>query len=312
MNGVSYIDVVSSTSKEWYRENYELLEEIVLIDKHRQYIGDLKSPACRYCKKEKPLTSFKKKAHTFPEFIGNKHLFSNDECDRCNELFGSTFENDFAAYLGPHRTLLKIKGKRGIPVYNPPNKKQRINFNKLDSEILIESEIGDDLVEFDLIRRQVRIKADRQPYRKRNVYKAILKMALAILPKNELSNYNEAIEWLLCDSDPEFPCPIFGIIGRSDDSLNGIYAVLLRRIRDCGNVPYMSFLIWFSHLTFQIILPTPHKDAHIIGANVGFIPMVTCLEKRTTPRFIRENMESNEIVYGERDNIVFNYEEIIL
>jgi hypothetical protein len=43
---------------------------------------------CRFCGKSNPEVSFKKKAHLIPEFLGNKMLLSDFECDSCNYEFG--------------------------------------------------------------------------------------------------------------------------------------------------------------------------------------------------------------------------------
>jgi hypothetical protein len=37
-------------------------------------------------------------AHAFPEFIGNRELISNYECDICNERFSRTIEDHLAKY----------------------------------------------------------------------------------------------------------------------------------------------------------------------------------------------------------------------
>ena len=68
---------------------------------------------CRFCKKTKPEASFKRKAHTFPNFMGNKELLSLDECDECNSFFGNTIERDAAEFFLPHRALFGIEGKGG-------------------------------------------------------------------------------------------------------------------------------------------------------------------------------------------------------
>lgn len=65
---------------------------------------------CRFCKGSYPNVTFKKNAHLLPEFLGNRTLLSDFECDVCNAYF-SKFENDFANRVAIGRTVHGIKGK---------------------------------------------------------------------------------------------------------------------------------------------------------------------------------------------------------
>src|SRR5437868_6921115 len=87
------------------------------------YIG--KDNSCRFCGVTGP-KCFKKVAHTLPEFLGNKGIFSNDECDACNALF-SIYEGALAEMLKPFLTLGGIKGKKNdIPQTGRSNSSNRI------------------------------------------------------------------------------------------------------------------------------------------------------------------------------------------
>lgn len=68
---------------------------------------------CRYCKRTMPQVSFKKKAHTISEALGNKTIITNDECDECNQLFGDTLESDLISIFDFPRMYYKISGKNG-------------------------------------------------------------------------------------------------------------------------------------------------------------------------------------------------------
>lgn len=71
------------------------------------YIGT--RGACRYCGCTAP-TLFATEAHTFPEGLGNRWVFSRDECDQCNEFF-SKYETALAASIGAFLTFGGVKGK---------------------------------------------------------------------------------------------------------------------------------------------------------------------------------------------------------
>src|SRR5688572_26703689 len=76
---------------------YDILNRVDAVSGPRIFVGS--SGVCRYCG-ETRAALFRKKAHTFPEFLGNRRVFSRDECDACNQLF-SAYETELAAYLRP-------------------------------------------------------------------------------------------------------------------------------------------------------------------------------------------------------------------
>lgn len=55
----------------------------------------------------------KRNAHTYPEALGSRTLFSLDECKACNQRF-SIYEDALCKAVGPYLTLGGIEGKRGV------------------------------------------------------------------------------------------------------------------------------------------------------------------------------------------------------
>ncbi len=92
-----------------------------------------KNRICRFCKMgEKDGKKFKKKAHAFSEALGNKTIILNEECDNCNEKFGSNIEKDFIQYLDVYRVFFKVKGKNSIPKLKFNNNAVVTNVEKKD------------------------------------------------------------------------------------------------------------------------------------------------------------------------------------
>ncbi|MDA0991418.1 MAG: hypothetical protein O3A51_11790 [Verrucomicrobia bacterium] len=67
---------------------------------------------CRFCGCTDP-KNFRMKAHTFPEALGNKRVFSLNECNECNSKFGR-YEDALAKAIGPLLTLGGVHGKNGV------------------------------------------------------------------------------------------------------------------------------------------------------------------------------------------------------
>lgn len=89
--------------------------DYILVDGlNKQFLGE-NSNVCLFCGKKQGETDFTKVAHTISESLGNKNLFTKDECDKCNELFGQTIEKDLSTFLLLWRVFFGIRGKKGIP-----------------------------------------------------------------------------------------------------------------------------------------------------------------------------------------------------
>ncbi|MGJ1488571.1 HNH endonuclease [Sphingobacterium spiritivorum] len=86
------------------------------IRKH--YLGKQSTPKrCRFSNKTSDQFSFKMEAHIILQFMGNKNLLSNFECDDCNQKF-SKYEDSFANFIGASRTIAQIPGQAKNKVPN--------------------------------------------------------------------------------------------------------------------------------------------------------------------------------------------------
>ena len=76
-----------------------------ILSKVQASVGeDLKSigrgGVCRFLWAMMTGRKFRTRAHTFPEALGNKWVFSDDECDECNARF-SVYEDALTKAVGP-------------------------------------------------------------------------------------------------------------------------------------------------------------------------------------------------------------------
>lgn len=89
----------------FYEAHYDLIGSWLVQPGEKITLGDKSKRACRFCGKQAPEVTFKKVAHAIPELFGNKSLDSSYECDKCNDFFGSTIENDLGKWSKPIRTM---------------------------------------------------------------------------------------------------------------------------------------------------------------------------------------------------------------
>lgn len=101
-----------------FDEEYELLGSAwyPLQDARptRKYFGEGSPRRCAFCGRRHPEASFRKEAHALPVALGNRRLFSREECDSCNDKF-SEWESELAAMLAPQRVLGAVPARQGLP-----------------------------------------------------------------------------------------------------------------------------------------------------------------------------------------------------
>lgn len=231
--------------------------------------------ACRFCGESKPETSFKNKTHTFPEFLGNKTVFSLNECDACNKLF-SRYEDALAQYVQPYLTLGGVQGKDNkIPKTGRTRGPSTITQTKGDIRNISLSVTDGNPADYISVDPRSRTLKFRMPVAKarfvpRHAYKALCKMGVALLPEEELANYQKLLSWLQdADDQEDFQClevvVSYTQIGNPPPLVHG---TLIRRIKATEEVPYIVFLLAAGPLCFQIDLMSDNKENHL-----GPVPM---------------------------------------
>lgn len=261
----AYYDVVDSPD---FRYQTRLLKSGRGIRK----IGYQKKKKCRFCHKGEPEVTFTKIAHIFPESIGNKALATLYECDTCNDHFGKTIENDYGNFFLYYHSVAGIRGKRKIP--------------RIKSKTGIYDSDGNFIPDFELYWEPIDGVQGEQclkvisniPIENRQscpntiqleeihpnccpvgVYKALVKMAISVMPFTELPLFDHTIEWLL------------------DTHSNNIYSskrllvryvmipgfnvtkyphfMLYRRKRNIWGMPYMIFNLTYGLFSLLVEIP---------------------------------------------------------
>jgi len=141
---------------------------------------------CRFCFKYFPEVTFKKKAHAISRGLGNISIFCLDECDECNEHFGTTIENDLMTFLNVQRMSVVNKALE-VPYENLKLKNDgNITVIENISETIVEHE---DFAELTL--------EPKEKFIPKNLYKALCKVALSIISEQaDLDCLNDTIKWV--------------------------------------------------------------------------------------------------------------------
>ncbi|MFS2049368.1 HNH endonuclease [Variovorax sp. Varisp41] len=255
---------------DWFEERYETIAYSDFgPESSTTYLGQDAQRRCRYCGDTSPDVTFSTKAHAFPEQIGNKALIDLNECDRCNKHFSKWVEDDFGKWTLPMRSLGRVNGK-GIPTFQSSDKAFRVEAQDAKN-LKIRLAKDDPRHVLDMESNTVTLKLERQPYVPMGVFKCLVKMALAVMPQEEALACEHLKKWILQESHtfesyPYRPLNIYTQFLPGPLPNDRFQYCLLRRRAQYPEFPFMIFVLQFSNLVLQIILPMHKEDRAIIEA----------------------------------------------
>lgn len=222
----------------------------------RNKIGepDKSKRVCRFCNKSNGDVSFKKVAHSISEALGNKKIITNDECDTCNEKFGTGIENDLILYLNLYRNVFGIKGKNGIPKLKGKNFEIENKGTIEIKQILTDEEINDPNRDDFKIRLE-----STQNITAQNIYKTLSKYALGVIDRTQIANFSDTIEWINGTKNINNLPKVAMLTSYDLFTIHPKLMVYLRKTDD-NKLPYAVAEFRFTFLTFVYIIPNSSKD----------------------------------------------------
>lgn len=242
--------------------------ELVEPNSQKRFLGDRSE--CRYCG-TKVASAFGRKtnAHAFPAALGNRALFSLDECKSCNTKF-SVYEDALVKAIGPFLTLGGVKGRSGVRQTGRSNARSTIRHGTNDDKrhLSVTSEGSpDDLAKMNRDTRLIslRMPVEGDSFIPRYAYKALLKTAVSLLPKDELPRFKNAISCLGPRAEIPYQSPLkvgfsYAYVGNAPPALAGC---LLRRTDASALTPYMMFIFMAGSVCFQICVRSDDADDHL-------------------------------------------------
>ena len=279
-------------------ENYTVIaQELVGPEDEHRFLGC--RTRCRYCGTTGPRAFGKTtNAHTFPRSLGNRSLFSLDECKKCNTEKFSCYEDALAMAIGPYLSLGGVEGRNGVRKTGTTRSKSSIRHSVENGHrrISIVSNCpsgGHPMIDPITKRLTLRFPIEGDRYKPRYAYKALLKIAISLLPESELINFSDTTACLgTLDAVPHpFPMKLgfsHAYIGNAPPVLAG---TLLRRTDDNLQIPYMLFIFVAGSVCFQIWLHSDNLDCHV--------PEIDKLDCRWISQFLEQDGSYLPIRYSE-------------
>ncbi len=170
-------------------------------DKHTQ-IGNAmkKNRKCRFCHQTtKDGATYKKVAHAIPAALGNQYLKLADECDECNGHFGDKVEPTLIELLNVQRVFLGIKSRGAQPEIEFSNGKMFHNGKQM---VVTSTNISEDAS--GTLVAQLGNAKSIIPLR---FYQALSKIALSVIPEDELPSLERTIRWVRYNESVGKPLP---------------------------------------------------------------------------------------------------------
>ena len=250
------------------------------------FLGNKNNKVCRFCGKTEKETTFKTKAHAFPQFVGNTKLLSYYECDCCNKFFSEDIEDHFAKYFMTFNTLTGVKGNKKIPAYKSKDEATRIEaisenvihvHTVKDSEAFTVEEVENGYI--------IKVKYEYQPFIPIAVHKCFVKMALTVMPEEYLQEFADTISWLMESEHINFYknnrrlMLKFALLNNHLDSriIYGLY----KNEKPCCLAPYMLFYISWGQAYCLIEVPSYKNN--------------NCIEITDLPLLLRSTVKVNSI-----------------
>lgn len=248
----------------FYERNYESIGQWILDPASKVVLRSALHPGvCRFCSQSAPQVTFRDEAHALPECIGNKTLTTDYECDNCNHFFGDGIENDFGNWSKAQRALSGIRGKKRIPAL----KGDQCRFEHDSDGITVTQSDADPIAVRNPDGKHITLRVRRDRHTPVAVLKAFTKMALSLLPEEELPNFSHALTWI---RNPDHQVGLVKVSGfpvlytfvPGTKPLPGS-AILLRRKATNSSTPYIAFVLSYGNETFQLFVPCPQRDRTI-------------------------------------------------
>lgn len=257
----------------FYEENYSSIRQWILQPGKKVILASSAPGVCRFCSLAHPHVSFKKEAHAIPECLGNTSLFTKYECDNCNKFFGDGIETSLGNWSKPQRALSGVRGKRGVPTLKEERGRQW-RFESDSTGIRITQDEADPIAVVNEATKEITLTVHRDPYTPVAVLKAFTKIAISILPEEEVPSFRAAIAWI---RNPDhqiglvktslFPV-LYTFVPGNKPLVDSV--ILLRRKFDAASAPYLTVVLSYGNEVFQTILPSPERDATSSGQKVRF------------------------------------------
>ena len=232
------------------------------FDGIKTYVGepDKDKRVCRFCGQSGSENFKKDEAHAIPDSLGNKLLICYDECKTCNNTLASIEEN-FLHMMDFRRSIYRIKRKSNSKTPHIIGENFVINEDAGNPVVYLKKEgiaPGIDITKpFHHRLKHVDCVTNE------NIYKALVKFVIDLLPKKELSHFHNTIKWITeGDSwQPDaLPSMLFAVL--PDDTLyeQPVIDIIINNKGYNHHSPYCTAILYICDVAYMYVVPLVDVD----------------------------------------------------
>lgn len=221
--------------------------------------SDVNKRVCRFCGRGvKQGATFNHKSHAISECLGNKNIFTYEECDSCNQEF-SRLEQNIGNFFAGQLYLYGVNGKSS---HKNPLGLRRISTPECDfsekSGVKVVTVKGKNsnsilgsLTNNSELNLQSTMKFDK--YCPLDVYKSFCKFALSLFNIDDFSHFKKLTEWVVGKRDLLInPVVLYSQCAMPNIQPKFIYFTQ----NDSNQAPYCVGLFFICHLVFIVEFPS--------------------------------------------------------
>ncbi len=243
-------------------EKYDLTDIITAEDERysKRKMKGYTQRICRFCGLAHPETMFSDYSHLVSQLMWNKQLYSDFECDNCNERF-SHVEDELANFIGLSRSIngLQQTAKTKGFVAQRLSAKSR---SFVGENILI-------IAPEDYTREGIKttIRYIKNPFTPCSVYRALLKCALSLLSEKDTIQYQRAFDYL----NGKFELTNGAFISGYQLSFQNVFPLhiyLFKKKTKNDKIPTDIVVFHFQNQIINFALPFHNEDLHFYNETV--------------------------------------------
>lgn len=233
------------------------------FDEIEEWIGepDVTKRVCRFCGKSMPDVTFDKVAHSIQDALGNKLLFCYEECDTCN--------HDLAPVEDHFRVLMDFRRS----IFRVPRKGTTKAAKVVGRDFIIAPDAKGDPILY-LMREALPDKVDttkpfkhhfelKAPIVNEQMYKALCKAVIDMLPTKELPHFRNTINWIKSTDFMPDTLPSIWLINLP--CAKAVYTqpvldIIINNRPNKADAPYCTGIIWIYDIAYAFVVPLVDID----------------------------------------------------
>lgn len=299
-----------------FKSLYDMKEYIPIpAESNKRDFDKMKNKRCKFCNNTEPDTTFQNYPHKISRLLGNRFWYALDECDKCNEKF-SKYESNLGDFFLLDRALMQSKKPAKSPKFRSPAKNFVVEHGDFYTKKGVYVKQGDKsngYFTYDEATGELVITTKTGSFVPLYVYKALIKMALSLLPDQLASEYPELLTFLNDPAATNVPICLIMVYALHSDARFDFQALLFEKKETAHKIPKHYFCFYWLNNIIVLYLPC-HQDGDLYGTieAPAFLPVPPPLFlnideellEQLPIQFFDQDLGSSELQKTEREVII--------